>query len=134
VIETAFLEMSGRIDDGRRILACAQRRWPEVAAVRVAQGIVLAAQEHFDAARKSLETAVALGAHSPETYYALAGASVRAGPDHLQAARSAMTQARKLTPDDPRFQSIDQKSDLTKLVLANPPDRWLTPKSTYLTV
>jgi tetratricopeptide (TPR) repeat protein len=72
VIQAAFLELSGKTDDALRTLAAAQHRWPEVASIWVAQGIILAAHDHVDASRKALETAAALGAHSPETYSALA--------------------------------------------------------------
>jgi len=72
VIEAAFLELSGKTDDAQRTLAAAQRRWPEVPSIWIAQGIILAAHDHLDASRKALETAAALGAHSPETYSALA--------------------------------------------------------------
>ena len=78
VIEAAFLELSGRTDDARRTLAVAQRRWPEVASVWVAQGIILAAHDDFEGAGKALETAVKLGAHSPEIYSALGEVSRRA--------------------------------------------------------
>ena len=71
VIEAAFLELSGKTDDAQRTIAAAQRRWPEVPSIWIAEGIILAAHDRFDAARKALETAAALGAHSPETYYAL---------------------------------------------------------------
>ncbi len=50
VIEAAFLELSGRTDDARRTLAVAQRRWPEVASVWVAQGIILAAHDDSEGA------------------------------------------------------------------------------------
>ena len=66
VLRAAVLELSGKTDEARGVLVDAQHRWPEVAAVWVAQGIILAAHQHVDEARKALETAVSLGAHSPE--------------------------------------------------------------------
>jgi tetratricopeptide (TPR) repeat protein len=73
VIEAAFLELSGKTEDAQRTLSGAQRRWPEVASIWVAQGIILAAHDHLDAARKAFETAVALGAHGTEPDYSALG-------------------------------------------------------------
>ncbi len=67
------LELSGKTDEALRVLGDAQHRWPEAAAVWVARGIILAAHQHPEEARKALETAVALGAHSAEVRSALAG-------------------------------------------------------------
>lgn len=71
VIRAAVLELSGKTDDALHELADAQHRWPETAAVWVAQGIILAAHQHPEEGRKALDTAVALGAHSEEVRGAL---------------------------------------------------------------
>jgi tetratricopeptide (TPR) repeat protein len=138
VIRAAVLELSGKTDEAQRLLADAQHRWPEVAAVWVAQGIILAAHEHADEARKALETAVSLGAHSPEMFYALAESSLRAGPEHIAAAETAVTQALKLAPDDAQGRALsgriaarksaagsrDEAVDPAALFLSRPPQDW----------
>lgn len=72
VMRAVVLEVSGKTDEALGVLGDAQHRWPEVAAVWVAQGIILAAHQHAEEGRKALETAAALGARSPEVLGALA--------------------------------------------------------------
>ena len=136
VIRAAMLELAGKSDDAARLLNDAQHRWPEVAAVWVAQGVIAAAHQRNEEARKYLETAVALGAHSPEAYYALAQSTFRAGPEHIDAANSAIAQALKLLPEDTQFQSLASRIknknagpsadalDPAKLFLTRPPRDW----------
>ena len=131
VIRATVLELAGKTDDAQQLLNDAQHRWPEVAAVWVAQGIILAAHQHAEEARKALDTAVGLGAHSAETYYALADSQFRTGH-----AAEAISEALKLVPDDVRFQAlaaaIERKDsaaridpvDPTKLFLTRPPQDW----------
>jgi tetratricopeptide (TPR) repeat protein len=144
VIRAAILELAGKTADARQLLNDTQHRWPEVAAVWVAQGIIAAAHEQADAARKILETAVALGGHSAELYYALAQTSLRAGPEHIDAAESAIEQALKLVPDDVQAKTLggriaairsaaarsmppesrDEMVNPAKLFLVKPPQDW----------
>jgi tetratricopeptide (TPR) repeat protein len=137
VVKAAIEELTGKTDEARRLLNDAQHRWPEVAAVWVAQGIVLSRTD-AEEARRALETAVSLGAHSPETFYALADSSWRAGPQHLEAARSAVAQALKSAPDDAQILELskmiatrnsagasrDDVMDPAKLFLTRPPRDW----------
>jgi Flp pilus assembly protein TadD len=136
------LELAGRTDDALRVLDDAQHRWPEVAAIRVAQGIILAAHQNPEAARKALETAATLGAHSPEMWYALADTTFRAGPAHLDAAEAAIGQALQAAPGDAQAQELarriaatkseanqekgtpDETVDPAKLFLTRPPRDW----------
>ena len=66
VIRAAMLELGGKTDEALRILSEARNRWPEAAAIWVAQGMILAAHDHAEAAAQSLQTGIALGSHSPE--------------------------------------------------------------------
>jgi hypothetical protein len=87
---------------------------------------------------------MALGGHSAELYYALAQTSFRAGPEHIDAAQSAIEQALKLAPDDVQAKTLgariaatksaatrstspesrDEMVDPAKLFLAKPPQDW----------
>jgi predicted Zn-dependent protease len=53
-----------------------------------------------------LETAVSLGAHSPETWFSLADATSRSAPDRLGDADAAVREALKLAPEDPWIQTL----------------------------
>lgn len=130
VIRAAVLELAGKTDEAQQLLNDTRRRWPEVAAVWVAQGMILAAHGHPDQALKALETAMALGAHSPEMFYALADSQFRAG---IPAA--ALPEALKLAPDDPDVRALGAQiaankasgEDVVtpaKLFLTKPPQDW----------
>ncbi len=66
VLRAALLESNGRTEQARELLQDTQRHWPEVPAVWVAEGLILAAHGNPEPARRALETAVSLGARSPE--------------------------------------------------------------------
>jgi tetratricopeptide (TPR) repeat protein len=83
VLKAVVVDVSGKVAEALTLLSDAQHRWPEAAAVWVAEGLMLAAQQHFDEARKALETAMSLGAHSPETLQALAAAGKTVDPTKL---------------------------------------------------
>ena len=76
-MRAAVVELAGHADEAERLLNTLQDRWPEWPAVWAAHGIALAAHGHFDAARRTLETAVALGARSPEVRSCLAESARR---------------------------------------------------------
>jgi hypothetical protein len=63
--------------------------------------MILATHQHFDEARRALEMAVALGAHSSEVWCALADSTLRSVPERIDAAEAAISQALKVAPDDP---------------------------------
>jgi cytochrome c-type biogenesis protein CcmH/NrfG len=109
--------------------------------------LILAAHGRFEDARRALETAVALGAHSPEAWYALADSTLRSGPGHIDAADAAIAQAMKAAPDDPHTRELaariaaqkshsgavpgqevagarDGAPDPAKLFLIRPPRDW----------
>ncbi|MGH9672508.1 MAG: tetratricopeptide repeat protein, partial [Bryobacteraceae bacterium] len=58
-----------------------RKRWPEWHAVWLAQGVILANRGAFDEARPMIETAIALGARSPEARAYLDSCARRSAPD-----------------------------------------------------
>ena len=60
------LELAGKTNEAQQALSDARGRWPEVAAIWVAQGVIEAAHSRTAEARKTLATAVSLGAHTAE--------------------------------------------------------------------
>lgn len=100
------LELAGRSGAAEPLLKQILNRWPEWHAGWVAQGIVLGNRGRFEEARRALETAVALGARSPEVHYCLAGFTLRSAPNMLDAAEAAAQQALKLAPADPWIHSL----------------------------
>jgi len=106
LVRATLLERSGQSEEAEHLLDRIQRRWPEGAAVWVARGIVLAAHEHFDGARRALETAVTLGARSPEAWFYLADSTLRSAPDRIDDAEAAARKALTLAPADPWIQTL----------------------------
>ena len=101
LVKAALLELNGQTADARNLLDDVQHRWPEGSAVWVARGVVFAAHSNFAEARKALETAVALGARSPEAFYHLADCTLHAAPDAINIAEAAVARALALAPEDP---------------------------------
>ncbi|HXB73485.1 MAG TPA: tetratricopeptide repeat protein [Candidatus Acidoferrales bacterium] len=106
LLRATVLESAGQAEDADHLLDKIQRRWPERSAVWVARGIFLAAQRHFEEARRALETAVSLGARSPEAWFYLADTTVRSAPDRIGDAEAAVGEALKLAPEDPWTQTL----------------------------
>jgi predicted Zn-dependent protease len=106
LLRATLLESAGQTGDAEHLLDKIQRRWPERGAVWVARGIILAAHRHFEEARRALETAVSLGARSPEAWFYLADATVRSAPDRIGDAEAAVGEALKLAPEDPWIQTL----------------------------
>jgi Flp pilus assembly protein TadD len=106
LMKAAALELARQTGDAERLLNQIQNRWPEWHAGWVARGIILGTHKHFEEARQALETAVALGARSPEAYSYLAECTLRTAPKRMEAAETAIRQALKLAPDDPWAQSL----------------------------
>ena len=106
LLRATLLESAGQTEDAEHLLDKVQRRWPEGAPVWVARGIILAAHRHFEEARRALETAVSLGARSPEAFFYLADTTVRSAPDRIGDAEAAVREALKLAPEDPWIQTL----------------------------
>ena len=106
LMKATTLEFARQTDDAEQLLNEIQKRWPEWSAVWVAHGIVLDTHRHYEEAREALETAVTLGARSPETYFYLADSTLRSGAERKDAAETAIRQALKLSPSDPWIQAL----------------------------
>lgn len=101
LMRATTLERAGRTEEAERLLGEMQSRWPEWHAIWVAHGVILATHQHFEQARQALETAVSLGARSPEAYYYLADSTLRSAAGHSDAAEAAIQHALRQAPDDP---------------------------------
>lgn len=106
LMKATTLELARQTDAAEHLLNEIQNRWPEWHAGWVAHGIILVTHKRLEGARQALETAVALGARSPETYYYLAECTLRSAPQRIDAAEAAIRQALKLAPGDPWIQSL----------------------------
>jgi tetratricopeptide (TPR) repeat protein len=104
LLKAITLEFVQRAGDADHLLSEIQTRWPEWSNVWLAHGIILATHQHNEEARKVLQTAVALGAGSPETYFFLADCSLRAG--RKDAAETQIGQALRLSSGDPWIQAL----------------------------
>ncbi len=69
-------------------------------------GILLEGQKRSEEAKAQLETALALGAASAETYFYLAKTTLEATPDHTADAAKAAAQALALAPADAAVQAL----------------------------
>jgi tetratricopeptide (TPR) repeat protein len=143
LMRATTLELAGRTADAEKLLGEMQNRWPEWHAIWVAHGVVLETHQHFEEARRALETAVALGARSSEAYYYLADSSIRSTPARMDAAEAAIRRAVSLKPQDPAIQALagrigsakgdpakavpgadQQPPDPSGLFLGKPPREW----------
>jgi tetratricopeptide (TPR) repeat protein len=87
VMRSTTQELAGQSGDAARLLDQVQNRWPEWYPGWVVRGVILATHRRCDEARSALDTAVALGARSPEVRYFLDAC----GKDEAEsAARRAM--------------------------------------------
>ena len=105
VMRAALLELSGQTDEAMGLLDTIQHRWPELAAAWVARGMIHAAHARYAEARQALETAISLGARSPEVLAHLAD-SLRSQPGHTAEAESAIQRALRLAPGDTWMQNL----------------------------
>ena len=106
LLKATTLEFAGRAGDADRLLNDIRNRWPEWYGVWIAQGIILAARQHYEEAGQSLETAVSLGARNVETYYSLADCTLHSGAAGKDAAEAQIQEALKLAPEDPWVQEL----------------------------
>jgi tetratricopeptide (TPR) repeat protein len=120
LMKATTLELARQTDDAEHLLNEIQNRWPEWHAGWVAHGIILETHKHFEEARQALETAVALGARSPEAYYYLADCTLRSAPQRIDAAQAAIRQALKLAPDDPWIQSLAGRLGQVRTIQRDP--------------
>jgi len=95
------LELLSRETDAQKLLAEIQARWPKWDRAYQLKGILLEIQLKSSEARQALDTAISLGANTPEVYYYKALAITHAEPDDLDGAQNAINHALALTSTDP---------------------------------
>jgi tetratricopeptide (TPR) repeat protein len=112
--QAVTLELLMRGIDAQKLLAKMQERWPEWDRPYLLNGILLEIQLKSAEARQTLETAIALGAETPEAYYYQALAITHAAPDDLDAAQNAVRHALALTSKDPYIYLLAGKIAIAK--------------------
>ena len=130
VLRAALWEGAGQTGQARALLENTRRRWPEVAAVWVAEGLIVAAHGSAEDARRLLETAVSLGAHSPEVWACLAGVTLRSAPDRIDDAKQAIAHALQIAPGDPAVQAVQRRIEAKD---RNPGTSPIEPASLFFT-
>jgi tetratricopeptide (TPR) repeat protein len=112
--QVVVMELLQRRTDAQKLLTKLQTRWPEWNRPYLLNGILLEIQLKSTEARQMLETAIALGANTPEAYYYEALAIMHATPGDLGAAQTAITKALALTLKDPYVFLLAGKISLAK--------------------
>jgi tetratricopeptide (TPR) repeat protein len=112
--QVVTLELLRRNIDSARLLAKIQARWPEWDRPYLLNGILLEIQLKSAEARQTLETAIALGANTPEAYYYQALAITHASPADLDSAQAAIQHAMALTSKDPYVYLLAGKISLAR--------------------
>ena len=100
--------------DAKNLLAKIQARWPEWDRPYLLNGILLELQLQPAEARQTLETAIALGANTPEVYYYQALAIFQSAPADVESAERAVEQALALTSTDPYIYLLAGKIALAR--------------------
>jgi tetratricopeptide (TPR) repeat protein len=112
--QVVTLEMLRRNIDSAKLLAKIQARWPEWDRPYLLNGILQEIQLKSTDARQTLETAIALGANTPEAYYYQALAIMHAAPGDLESAQAAIQHAMALTSKDPYIYLLAGKVSLAR--------------------
>ncbi len=112
--QVVTLELLRRNIDSAKLLAKIQVRWPEWDRPYLLNGILLEVQLKSSEARQALETAIALGANTPEAFYYQALAITHAAPNDLDAAQNAILHAMALTSKDPYIYLLAGKISLAR--------------------
>ncbi len=112
--QAVTLAVIPRDDDAQKILAKMQTRWPEWDRPYLVNGMILEIQLKSAEALPLLDTAIALGANSPEAYYYQALATTHARPDDLDSAHNAIARAVALTSKDPYIFLLAGKISLAR--------------------
>ncbi len=100
--------------DAKKVLARIQARWPEWDQPYLLNGIFLEMLLRSVEARQSLETAIALGANTPEVYYYQALAITHSAPEDVEGAETAITRALALASKDPWVYLLAGKISLAR--------------------
>ncbi len=126
--QAVVLDLLRREPDAQRLLAKIQSRWPEWNPPYVLNGMLLEIQLKSAEARQTLDTAIALGADTPEVYYYQSRAIMDATPDDLNSAQTAITQALALTAKDPYILVLAGKISLAQKYYSQALERLLAAK------
>jgi tetratricopeptide (TPR) repeat protein len=112
--QAVTLELLQQSVDAQKLLTRIQARWPEWDRPYLLNGILLEIQLKSAEATQMLETAIALGANTPEAYYYEALAITHAAPNDLDCAQKAIAHALALTSKDPYIFLLAGKISLAK--------------------
>ena len=112
--QAVTLAVTPRDDDAQKLLAKVQARWPEWNRPYLLNGMILEIQLKSAEALPLLETAIALGANTPEAYYYQALAITHAKPKDLGSANEAISRALALTSNDPYISLLAGKISLAR--------------------
>jgi tetratricopeptide (TPR) repeat protein len=108
------MTLAHRDIDARKLLERIQTRWPEWDRPYLLNGILFELQLKPLEARQALETAIALGADTPEAYYYQALSITQSAPDDREAAERAISRALALTAKDPYIHLLAGKISLAR--------------------
>jgi len=112
--QVVVLDLLQQTAKSENVLAKVQARWPEWERPYLLKGILLEIKLSSAEARQALETAIALGANTPEAYYYEALAITHATPEDLDAAHNAIVRALSLTSKDPYIYLLAGKISLER--------------------
>ncbi len=119
------LDLLRRNVDSEKLLAQIQSRWPEWERPYLLKGIQLEIALNSAEARQALETAIALGANTPEAFYYEAQAILHSAPEDLESAQKAIARALALTSKDPYIYLLAGKIALERRDYASAVDKLL---------
>jgi tetratricopeptide (TPR) repeat protein len=100
------LELLKQPEEAKKLLTQIQSRWPEWDLPYLIHGIILEIHLYSEEAKAQLETAIALGTHDPAAFYYLALAIKHTAPEDPEGAQRAISEAVKLSPEDPYIRSL----------------------------
>jgi tetratricopeptide (TPR) repeat protein len=112
--QAVTLDLLRRADDCDALLSKIQARWPEWDRPYLLKGILLQIQLEPAQARRALDTAIALGANTPEAYYYQALSIMDSAPEDLGSAQTAITHALALSSNDPYIYLLAGKIALAR--------------------
>jgi tetratricopeptide (TPR) repeat protein len=112
--QAVTLNLLNRADDSEKLLSRIQARWPEWERPYLLKGILLQTRGDADQARRALDTAIALGANTPEAYYYQALSIMDSAPEDLGSAQTAITHALALSSRDPYIYMLAGKIALAR--------------------
>jgi tetratricopeptide (TPR) repeat protein len=112
--QAVTLDLLRRTDACDTLLSQIQARWPEWNRPYLLKGMLLQTRVEPAQARKALDTAIALGANTPEAYYYQALSIMDSAPEDLSSAQTAITHALALSSRDPYIYLLAGKIALAR--------------------